>query len=556
MINFVAAVLAVILSYILYRLVSGKSSPVDLIPGPPSPSWFYGHMIQLLLPKYYGEYEYKWQERYGGVYLLKGPFSQNRLMISDPAALKFVLNDTATFERSTQQQAIVEMLIGRNAVFYVQGDDHRRIRNIMNNAFSPSSIRELPPIFKTIAEKVAEKLEAKIADAPSQSSGALIDIYHTIHSATLDGVGEGAIGYTFDALDNKDSVLGNSHQNIMYAVMINSWQSTTTYTYASSSSTMSGVRTKPDIVFEGIVPFFNKTLLQLAFSLPTRAFNALRHNRTTSAKVSAELIDNQVEALDMGITTRKDLLHVMVKGNRSAKASAKMSNAEMQEQIPSLMIAGQDTTGNTISLALIELGRDHQLQDAIRKELAEAYSETNGNLTYSKLESLLLFNAFLKEVLRLHPGLPMSDRTVAKDTIIPLSRSIYNRNGARISEIPVSAGQHIIVGTASYNRLTSIWGPDAQEFRPSRWLKSSHNIPKDSFGPFAGLATFLGGPRTCIGWRFALTEFQVMLSVLILRFRFTLPKDSPVREVLAVTLAPANEKNEFGLPLLVERLED
>lgn len=48
----------------------------------------------------------------------------DRLMVSDPAALKHILHDPTTFERSTQQQEMVNMLIGQKAVFYVKGVSH------------------------------------------------------------------------------------------------------------------------------------------------------------------------------------------------------------------------------------------------------------------------------------------------------------------------------------------------------------------------------------------------------------------------------------------------
>lgn len=125
------------------------------------------------------------------------------------------------------------------------------------------------------------------------------------------------------------------------------------------------MRTKTDIIFEAVVPWVPQIILHAAFALPTQAFKALQHNRSVSARVSAELVTSQVEAVSMGNLTGKDLLNVMgeffffsvqtsqfvnsfgdstVRGNASAKHSQKMTNEEMQEQIPSLMIAGQDTT--------------------------------------------------------------------------------------------------------------------------------------------------------------------------------------------------------------------
>jgi cytochrome P450 len=50
-------------------------------------------------------------------------------------------------------------------------------------------------------------------------------------------------------------------------------------------------------------------------------------------------------------------------------------------------------------------------------------------------------------------------------------------------------------------REKSIWGEDAEEFRPLRWIED--NMKKSAIGPYANLLTFWGGARTCVGWRFA-----------------------------------------------------
>ncbi|KAJ7713278.1 hypothetical protein B0H16DRAFT_1899561 [Mycena metata] len=62
------------------------------ITGPPSPSWLFGHMRELLLSPTYGGYEFFWQKRYGPIYRLKGCFGQNLLMVADAASFRYVLN--------------------------------------------------------------------------------------------------------------------------------------------------------------------------------------------------------------------------------------------------------------------------------------------------------------------------------------------------------------------------------------------------------------------------------------------------------------------------------
>ncbi|KAJ6454980.1 hypothetical protein C8R45DRAFT_767233, partial [Mycena sanguinolenta] len=83
------------------------------------------------------------------------------------------------------------------------------------------------------------------------------------------------------------------------------------------------------------------------------------------------------------------------------------------------------------------------------------------------------------EVLRLYPAFPLSERVATEDCILPLSQPMETTTGVEISELPIKKGQCVYVAIASYKRLTSVWGPDAHELRPSRWLEKS---------PFSGPA--------------------------------------------------------------------
>ena len=61
------------------------------------------------------------------------------------------------------------------------------------------------------------------------------------------------------------------------------------------------------------------------------------------------------------------------------------------------------------------------------------------------------------------------------------------------------------------NRSTELWGPDAQQFRPERWLNGEAAIP-DMVKEFQGyhhLLTFVDGQRICLGRGFAVAEFKV-----------------------------------------------
>lgn len=97
-----------------------------------------------------------------------------------------------------------------------------------------------------------------------------------------------------------------------------------------------------------------------------------------------------------------------------------------------------------------------------------------------------------------------------KDDIIPLSAPIRTADNKLVDRISIAAGQSIIVPMRAINRSTDIWGPDAKEFIPQRWIDEG-GIPakaKEVQG-HRHLLTFVDGPRTCLGKSFALAEFKV-----------------------------------------------
>jgi cytochrome P450 len=74
----------------------------------------------------------------------------------------------------------------------------------------------------------------------------------------------------------------------------------------------------------------------------------------------------------------------------------------------------------------------------------------------------------------------------------------------------------LLIGISVLQRLHSIWGPTADNFDPKRWLNPS--LIKDVSN--LNYLPFFNGTRSCIGSKVALTEFKIVLSVLIRNFVF------------------------------------
>ncbi|KAF8160388.1 hypothetical protein K438DRAFT_1686506 [Mycena galopus ATCC 62051] len=139
-----AVFISSLLAYSLSR--SLRPSGVENVVGPPSASWIFGHMRELLLPPQYGDYEFAWQKRYGPVYRLKGCLGQDRLMVSDPVALQYVLHSPMFF-RGPVLERVIDLVFGSMSVFAATGGEHRRLRTALNVGFTASAVRGYQPIF-------------------------------------------------------------------------------------------------------------------------------------------------------------------------------------------------------------------------------------------------------------------------------------------------------------------------------------------------------------------------------------------------------------------------
>jgi cytochrome P450 len=94
---------------------------------------------------------------------------------------------------------------------------------------------------------------------------------------------------------------------------------------------------------------------------------------------------------------------------------------------------------------------------------------------------------------------------------MPLSKPIHTIDGRLVDHIVISKGSFIYVPIMSINRSEALWGKDAKNFSPGRWLNDSNSqLKATEIQGYRHLLTFIEGPRTCLGKSFALTEFKVM----------------------------------------------
>lgn len=157
----------------------------------------------------------------------------------------------------------------------------------------------------------------------------------------------------------------------------------------------------------------------------------------------------------------------------------------------------------------------------------------------SELEQLPYLNGVINETFRLYPTVPLTMRDAIRDT--------------RLGDQMIPKGTTIILSMWQMNRSPEVWGPDAGEFRPERWINEAGK-PNSTGGASSNyeFLTFLHGPRSCIGQGFARAEMRCLTAATIASFSWELAMDdAKVLPRGVITIKPAN-----GLYLRLKPLDE
>jgi cytochrome P450 len=143
-----------------------------------------------------------------------------------------------------------------------------------------------------------------------------------------------------------------------------------------------------------------------------------------------------------------------------------------------LIIAGRDTTAQALSWTIFHLLSKPELIEPMRTEVEEL-----GVINYDSYKSLHQTNAVFSEGLRLHPSVPKAAWQALGDDVLP--------GGIRVEK-----GDFVLWSDWMMARDEEVWGEDAKQFKPSRWIDESGELKKES--QFKA-HMFNSGYRLCLG---------------------------------------------------------
>ncbi|KAF6751291.1 cytochrome P450 [Ephemerocybe angulata] len=436
---------------------------------------------------------------HGKVFAFGGLMGGKVLYTYDPKALHQVtIKDLNSYEETDDFRRTAYLTLGMG-LFSSMGDHHRKQRKMLNPVFSIAYLREMTPVFYEVGHRLRKSMLKQVSRGHTE-----VDVLGWMTRTALELIGQSGFAYSFDSLeiDAAQHPFGASLKNLLPTM---------------NDQLLTAVRILLVPYIYGIgTPWFKRKVVD---ALPWKALRQVRDMVDVMEKTSLEILDAAKKSLKSGDgpSGRKDIISLLLKANMEADEGDKLPDNELIAQVSSLTFAAMDTTSNGLCRIMSLLAEHPEVQEKLRTEIVDAFSQNDGNdLDYETLTYLPYLDAVCRESLRLHPPVPFAIREAMQDTSIPLSKPITTTDGQTTQEIFVPKGTSIFISITQCNRDPDVWGPDAEEWKPERWLSP---LPESVIGAkvpgvYSNLMTFLGGGRSCIGFKFAQLEISTSTSML------------------------------------------
>ncbi|KAL3521467.1 hypothetical protein ACH5RR_019616 [Cinchona calisaya] len=401
--------------------------------------------------------------------------TRSEVYTSDPANVEYILKTNfPNYGRGTYHHSILEDLLG-DGIFTVDGEKWKNQRKASSYEFSTKVLRDFSSgIFKTNASKLARIVSEAV------SSNQTMDIQDLFMKSALDSVFKVVLGVELD------SMCGTNEEGTRFSRCFDEASAITLYRYVDLFWTLKRLL---NIGSEAKLKNNIKVIDEFVYKIIRRKTEQLHKSREDWPMKKEDILSRFLETNETDPKYLKDI-------------------------VLSFIIAGKDTTASTLSWFFYMMCKHPHLQDRIADEVVKATNlkenscidELANNITEESLDKMQYLHAALAETLRLYPAVPLDGKLCFSDDTFPDGLSI--RKGDTISYQPWAMG-----------RMKFIWGDDAEDFRPERWLDEKGVFQQES--PFK-FPAFQAGPRICLGKEFAYRQMKIFSAVLLGNFIFKL----------------------------------
>ncbi len=431
--------------------------PKEISELPATPGWpIVGSALSIDSRRVHRQVE-AWAGELGPIFRMKLG-KRHLVVISDHEAIGAVLRDRPDGFRRNPLVGKVGAEMGlQSGIFNAEGDDWRRQRLMVMAGFDP---RQIKAYFEDLV-KVCGRLERRWLRAAR--TGTAIDLQPDLMRFTVDAVSGLAFGVDINTLESDQEVI---QQHL-------------------------------DLIF----PAFRKRLFAM---FPTWRWFKTAGDRALSnsiATVNAS-IDEFVVAARRRLEDPErrakpaNLLEALIVAADDKKSAA--TDAEIAGNVMTMLLAGEDTTANSLAWMIYLLRQHPECLAKLRSEVDRLGRAQTW--TVKKFAEAKYLEACANETMRLKPVGPFLVLQALRDTVV---------SGTRI---PIDTLVWLVMRKDS---ISHNYFERANEFDPDRWLAgdtpSAHSPARISM-PFGA------GPRVCPGRHLAMLEMKMALATLIGNF--------------------------------------
>jgi cytochrome P450 len=395
-----------------------------------------------------------------GRFLLHSSF-----ILNTPDAIRHVLVDNyENYSRTPAGFRVLRPMLGEGLLI-AEGRAWKHQRRTLAPAFTPRAVTTLIPHMVAVTDETIANLR--------RGGGGAVDLREIMQRMTLEIAGRTmfSVGMERDGATLRDFVME----------------------YADRLAR----------------PSFLDLILPLNWPTP-RDFPRARFRKRWTRFIGMLMAERRAAGKQEGAPAR-DLFDLM-NAARDPETGEAFSEAQLGDQVATMILAGHETTATALFWALYMLALDPVAQEQLAAEARQVSADGEADL-----ERLKFTRAVVDETMRLYPPAFLIARAAAGND--------------EVAGIPIKKHDVILIAPWLLHRHEKLWR-DPNAFVPERFLSPAPPPDRFAYLPFGV------GARVCIGAHFALVEATLVLARIIAAFRVTLLDKDPVMPVGVVTTQP------------------
>ncbi len=257
-------------------------------------------------------------------------------------------------------------------------------------------------------------------------------------------------------------------------------------------------------------------------AMPGASLMSKRINKKNAHHVEYvdSLLDGIIAERRAGDIDQSDLLGIMLH-TPHPETGERLDDVNIRHQILTFLVAGHETTSGALSFALYYIAQNPDILAMAHAEVDQILGpDRDAEPTFEQVAKFRYLRRVLDEGLRLWPTAPAFARSPRETTVLSTGHTMRPEDWA-------------IVVLPMMQRDTSVWGDDADQFDPDRFLpENARGRQPHSYKPFGT------GERSCIGRQFALHEAILVLARLLHRYDLAADPDYELEITERLTLMP------------------